>query len=123
MTESTILFIEDLEAYGTICELRLKVCTLTSSWPAEERYELGRQIRRSSNSASSQLAEKNDRRHSRNKFEGINRARGETAETIDHLNIAFMKDYIQREMPSAIMADLPSEIAVEYSYSSLNTRT
>jgi len=97
MTESKVLLIEDLKVYRILCDLHLKVCDMTSAWPAEERYELASQVRRSSNSAPSQLAEKNDDRHIRNKIEGINRARGETAETIHHLYIAFMKGYINRD--------------------------
>lgn len=96
-TESKVLLIEDLKVYRMLCDLHLAVCKLTLSWPAEERYELGSQVRRSSNSAPSQLAEKNDDRHIRNKIEGVNRARGETAETIHHLYIACMKGYITRE--------------------------
>ena len=60
----------------------------------EEKYELGSQARRSSNSAAAQLAEKNDDRHVRNKIEGVNRSRGETAETIHHLYMAKLKGYI-----------------------------
>ncbi len=97
MTETKVLFIEDLKVYRMLCDLHLQVCKLTPSWPGEEKYELASQVRRSSNSAPSQLAEKNDDRHIRNKIEGINRARGETAETIHHLYIAFMKGYITKE--------------------------
>lgn len=60
-------------------------------------YELGSQIRRSSNSAPAQLAEINDDRHVRNKIEGVNRARGEASETIHHLYIAAMKGHLDRE--------------------------
>ena len=56
-------------------------------WPDEERYELGSQTRRSSNSSPAQIAEKYDDRHIRNKIEGVNRSRGEAAETIHHLFI------------------------------------
>jgi hypothetical protein len=55
--------VEDLDVYRKLCELHLEVCDLTHQWPAEERYELGSQARRSSNSSPSQLAEKNDDRH------------------------------------------------------------
>jgi four helix bundle protein len=40
------------------------------------------------------LAEKNDDRHIRNKIEGVNRSRGEAAETIHHLYMANLKGYI-----------------------------
>ncbi|MGA1194390.1 MAG: four helix bundle protein, partial [Kiritimatiellia bacterium] len=52
---------------------------------------------RSSNSSPSQLAEKNDDRHVRNKIEGVNRARGEAGESIHHLFMAHRKNYINAE--------------------------
>jgi four helix bundle protein len=85
--------VEDLEVYRLLCQLHIEVCDLTHSWPKEERYELGSQVRRSSNSAPAQLAEKNDDRHIRNKIEGLNRARGEAGETIHHLYMAKLKSY------------------------------
>jgi four helix bundle protein len=64
----------------------------------EERYELGSQVRRSSNSAPAQLAEKHSDRHIKNKIDGVNRARGEALETIHHLFIAKLKSYISPEV-------------------------
>ena len=77
--------VEDLEVYQRLCKLHIEVCDLSHEWPQEERYELGSQVRRSSNSSPAQLAEKHDDRHIRNKIEGINRGRGEAGETIYHL--------------------------------------
>jgi four helix bundle protein len=80
--------LEDLVVYQKLCRLHIDVSAVTHGWPAEEKYELGSQARRSSNSAPAQLAEKYDDRHIRNKIEGINRSRGEAAETVHHLYIA-----------------------------------
>jgi four helix bundle protein len=91
MAEKTYMAVGDLEVYRKLCQLHLEVCDLTHQWPPEERYELGGQARRSSNSSPSQLAEKNDDRHVRNKIEGVNRSRGEAGETIHHLYMAFLK--------------------------------
>jgi four helix bundle protein len=85
--------LEDLVVYQKLCRLHIEIAGLTHGWPAEEKYELGSQVRRSSNSAPAQLAEKYDDRHVRNKIEGINRSRGEAAETIHHLYIALLKGY------------------------------
>ena len=90
--------IEDLEVYKKLCRLHIDVCDLTQIWPQEEKYELGSQARRSSNSAPAQLAEKNDDRHIRNKIEGVNRSRGEAAETIHHLFMAKLKGYLSEEV-------------------------
>lgn len=90
----TFMEVEDLDVYRKLCELHIDVCDLSHQWPMEERYELGSQVRRSSNSAPAQLAEKNDDRHVRNKIEGVNRSRGEAGETIHHLYMAKLKGYI-----------------------------
>ena len=86
--------VEDLTVYRKLCQLHIEVCDLSHDWPSEERYELGSQVRRSSNSAPAQLAEKNDDRHIRNKIEGVNRSRGEAGETIHHLYMATLKGHL-----------------------------
>ena len=85
--------LEDLVVYQKLCRLHIEISELTHRWAAEEKYELGSQARRSSNSAPAQLAEKYDDRHIRNKIEGVNRSRGEAAETVHHLYMAFLKGY------------------------------
>jgi len=69
MADKNYLEVEDLEVYKKLCRLHIEVCDLTQTWPKEEKYELGSQVRRSSNSAPAQLAEKNDDRHIRNEIE------------------------------------------------------
>jgi len=96
-TNKTYLDVEDLQVYQKLCQLHLEICDLSHTWPAEERYELGSQIRRSSNSSPAQLAEKHDDRHVRNKVEGVNRSRGEAGETIHHLFMAKLKGYIKND--------------------------
>ncbi len=88
------LKIEDLVVYQKLCQLHIDVCDLTRKWPPEEKYELASQVRRSSNSAPANLAEKHSDRHVRNKIEGVNRGRGEALETVHHLFIAKLKQYI-----------------------------
>jgi four helix bundle protein len=94
MATKNYLDVEELEVYKRLCQLHIDVCDLTHAWPKEEKYELGSQVRRSSNSSPAQLAEKNDDRHIRNKIEGVNRSRGEAGETVHHLFIAKLKGYI-----------------------------
>ena len=98
MVSGSYLDVEDLEVYKKLCLLHIEVCDLTNKWPYEEKYELGSQVRRSSNSAPAQLAEKNDDRHIRNKIEGVNRGRGEAAETVHHLFMAKLKGYITEKI-------------------------
>ena len=96
MNDEKIQFrdVENLRVYGVLCDLHLQVWEISKSWPRTERFELTSQVLRSSNSAPAQLAEKNADRHLRNRIEGVNRARGEAAETVHHLLIAHRKLYI-----------------------------
>jgi len=48
---STYRRLEDLVVYQKLCQLHIDVCALTHRWPTEEKYELGSQARRSSNSS------------------------------------------------------------------------
>jgi hypothetical protein len=50
------LDVEDLEVYKKLCQLHIEVCDQTHEWPQEEKYELGSQARRSSNSVAFQPA-------------------------------------------------------------------
>jgi len=95
---STYLRVEDLEVYQKLCTLHIEVCDLSHNWPEEEKYELGSQVRRSSNSAPANLAEKHSDRHIKNKIEGTNRSRGEACETVHHLYIALLKDYLTSDV-------------------------
>jgi len=90
--------VEDLQVYQRLCQLHIEICDLCRAWPKHEQFELAGQIRRSSNSSPSQLAEKNADRHVRNRIEGVNRARGEALETVHHLYVALLKTYISREI-------------------------
>ena len=90
------LSVEDLDVYQKLCKLHIDVCDLSDDWPRHERFELTGQVRRSSNSAPAQLAEKHDDRHIRNKIQGVNGARGESGETIHHLYVASLKHYIKK---------------------------
>ncbi len=89
--------VEDLKVYQKLCQLHIEVCNLTREWPSHEKYELGAQVRRSSNSSPANLAEKHSDRHIRNKIEGVNRSRGEALETVHHLFVANMKGYIDND--------------------------
>ena len=91
---SDFMRVEDLLVYQKLCDLHIDVCDVSHGWPSDEKYELGSQVRRSSNSSPAQLAEKHSDRHLRNKIEGVNRARGEALETVHHLFMALRKKYI-----------------------------
>jgi four helix bundle protein len=86
--------VENLIVYQKLCDLYIEVCELTRAWPFEERFELSSQVRRSSNGAPANLAEKHNDRHVRNRIEGVNRCRGEVFETVHHLYVAQRRGHL-----------------------------
>jgi four helix bundle protein len=89
--------VEDLIVYQKLCNLALEVHELTMTFPKFELYELGSQVRRSSNSAPANLAEGFDNKHTNIYLESISRAQGEIRETKHHLKMAFGKGYLSEE--------------------------
>lgn len=85
---------EDLRVYQRLFRLHLKIHELTMTFPRFEMYELGSQVRRSSNSIAANLAEGWNNKHSAIYVEGINRAQGELRETRHHLSVAKAKGYL-----------------------------
>jgi four helix bundle protein len=85
---------EDLEVYQKLCDLHIEVNDLTFTFPKFEIYELGSQLRRSSNSAPANIAEGWNNKHINIYLEGINRSQGELRETRHHLKMAFRKKYM-----------------------------
>ena len=89
--------VEDLEVYKKLFKLALEVHRLTMLFPKIELFELGSQLRRSSNSAPANLAEGFGNKHTNIYIESISRAQGEIRETKHHLKMAYEKQYITRE--------------------------
>lgn len=92
-----ITSVEDLDVYQKLCDLAIKVHELTLNFPKFELFELGSQLRRSSNSAPANLAEGFNNKHTNIYLEGISRTQGEIKETTHHLKIAFRKKYLTQE--------------------------
>ncbi len=89
--------VDDLDVYKKLFNLAIEINKLTLSFPKFELFELGSQLRRSSNSAPANLAEGFNNKHTNIYLEGISRAQGEIRETIHHLKIAHQKNYFNQE--------------------------
>ena len=89
--------VEDLRVYKKLFTLTLEVHELTMTFPKFEMYELGAQLRRSSNSPPANLAEGFGNKHTNIYLECISRAQGEIRETKHHLRIAYKEGYISEE--------------------------
>ena len=87
----------DLKVYRRLVELHLRVHKLSLTFPQFELYELGSQMRRSSNSAPANLAEGFNNKHRNIYLESISRSLGEIRETQHHLMVANRKEYLTDE--------------------------
>jgi four helix bundle protein len=87
----------DLKVYQKLKALHIEIHTDSLGFPKFELYELGSQIRRSSNSAPAQLAEGWGSRHTNIYIEAINRAMGEVRETQHHIDVAKDKRYVTEQ--------------------------
>ncbi|MEX0602466.1 MAG: four helix bundle protein [Bacteroidota bacterium] len=85
--------VEDLDVYRRLCDLHLEIHFLTLEFPKFEMFELGSQLRRSSNSIAANLAEGWNSKHTKIYLTGINRSLGELRETRHHLSMAYRKRY------------------------------
>ncbi len=91
------MMVDDLEVYKRLFKLALEVHDLTMAFPKFEMYELGSQLRRSSNSPPANVAEGFGNKHTNIYVECISRAQGEIRETKHHLRIAYRKRYLSEE--------------------------
>lgn len=91
---STIKSFRDLKVYQKLKGLHLKVSGMSLTFPKFEMYELGSQVRRSSNSAAANLAAGWGSRHTNIYLEAINRSMGEDRESQHHLDVAKDKKYL-----------------------------
>lgn len=94
---SKINSFRDLDVYKKLFQLHMEVHDISLTFPKFEMYELGSQIRRSSNSGPANISEGWNNKHTNIFIESINRAIGECQETQHHLNVAFEKNYITQE--------------------------
>ena len=88
----------DLEVYQNALAAGLQIYDLSKIFPSEERYALTDQIRRSSRSVCTNLAEAWRKRRYEAAFTAkLSDAEGEAAETQVHLEFAFQHRYVSRD--------------------------
>lgn len=87
---------QDLEAYRAAYDLAMKIFRLSKGWPAEERYSLTDQIRRSSRSVGANLSEAwAKRRYLAHFVAKLTDADGENLETQTWLRFAHDCRYLE----------------------------
>src|ERR1035437_8793476 len=86
----------DLRVYQELRRSHLAVNEESLRFPKFEMFELGSQLRRSSNAACAILAEGWGSSHTNIYLEAINRSKGELRETQHHLDMAHAKRYLDQ---------------------------
>lgn len=104
MERKRIESFEDIEVYKKLVQLHLEIHALTLTFPKHELYEVGSQLRRSSNAIPANLAEGWNNKHINVYLEGINRSLGERRETKHHLTVSFRKGYFTQEKFDLLVA-------------------
>jgi four helix bundle protein len=90
--------VQDLEVYQKLFKLGLEVHELAMSFPKFELYEIGSQLRRSSNAVPAILAEGFGNKHTTIYKESISRSQGELRETLHHIRFSHKKGYFKEEI-------------------------
>jgi four helix bundle protein len=89
---------KDLRVYTLAFESAMEVFELSRKWPSEEKYSLTDQIRRSSRSVCTNLAEAwRKRRYEAAFVSKLSDSDGEAAETEVHLDFALRRGYLPPE--------------------------
>ena len=95
---------KSLKVYQMSYELAMDIFEITKSFPKEEKYSLTDQIRRSSRSVCSNLAEAyRKRRYPKNFTSKISDADGEASETVVWINFSFDCKYINEEIKERLL--------------------
>jgi four helix bundle protein len=93
----------DLEVWKKARDITVSIYKLTKLFPREERYGLIDQLRRSSNSICSNIAEGFNRYHAKDKIRFYYNARGSISESKSHVLVALELGYIEKEMKCKLL--------------------
>lgn len=103
----------DLEVYQRAFKAAMDVFRLSKSFPAEERYSLTDQVRRSSRSVAANITEAWRKRRYQGSFVNkLNDAEGEAAETQTWLQFAVECAYVEAEFTRALYAEYDAIVAM-----------
>jgi four helix bundle protein len=95
---------EDLDAWKLGFELAQQVYAITTSFPAQERYNLCSQLRRASSSIPANIAEGYGRHTPKDYLQFLVCARGSLAETQSHLRLAQAVGLMKSEDSEKLLA-------------------
>jgi four helix bundle protein len=107
--EETFRTFEDLEVYKKARDFRKRMYAVARRLPDFEKYELGRQIRRTSVSLTNNIAEGHGRYHYLEEIKFELQARGSLEELVDDLNVCEDGHYLSAT-DVADLKDLAREV-------------
>lgn len=93
---------EKLDVYQLARKFRVEIKKLSLTFPSDERFELTSQIRRSSSSIATNLAEGSGKASSNDQAHFTNISYSSALETIDHLTYALDMEYIKNDIYSEL---------------------
>jgi four helix bundle protein len=88
---------EDLEVYKAAREFRKAMYAVSRCLPDFEKYDFGRQIRRSAVSLTNNMAEGHGRFHYPDQIRFVLHSRGSLEELVDDLNVRLDENYLSGE--------------------------
>jgi four helix bundle protein len=97
---------EDLEVWKEARSLKKEIIELVKTFPPEEKFRLIDQIKRSSRSVGTQIAEGHGRRTKPDELRFCVIGRGSLSETLNHFIDAFDEGYITEEQLNAYRIDI-----------------
>lgn len=104
---------QDLDVYKKAFNAAMEIFELTKNFPKEEIYSLTDQIRRSSRSVASNIAEAwRKRRYEAAFVSKLNDAEGESAETQTWLEFSVRCRYLERESGRRLFAEYDEIISI-----------
>lgn len=89
---------ESLECWKIGVDIRKNLSKIVATFPSEEKYRLGDQIKRASRSVTNNIAEGYGRYHYKENIQFCRTSRGSAYELLDHLIIALEENYISEEV-------------------------
>jgi len=98
----------ELDAWKRARKFRHLIMGCIASFPAEERYELGKQLRRAVRSIQANIAEGHGRQTFKDEHHFLIIARGSHAECLSHLIEAFDSGYISADEARKLKAEWDS---------------
>ena len=87
----------DIEAWRLARNLRMEIYEIIKELPAEERFDLGSQMRKAAVSGTANIAEGYGRFHFQENIQFCRQSRGSMYETQDHLITCLDNGYIPKE--------------------------